>query len=41
MVNAMASVQVDSINTVQQTSSALQSLLATPEEVSPTAQVQH
>ena len=36
---AMTNVQVDSVTTVQQTSAALQSLLSTPEEVSPDAQV--
>jgi hypothetical protein len=39
MVSAMSNVQVDSVTTVQQTSSALNSLLSTPDEVSPDAQV--
>ena len=39
MVGAMSNIQVDSVTTVQQTSSALQSLLSTPDEVSPNAQV--
>ncbi|XP_028406520.1 polycystin-1-like isoform X2 [Dendronephthya gigantea] len=38
MVSAMANVQVTSVTAVQQTSAALQSLLSTPEEVSPNAQ---
>ena len=41
MVGAIASIQMDSVTTVQQTSSALQSLLSTPAEVSPKAQVKH
>ena len=35
----MANIQVDSVNTIHQTSAALQSVLSTPEEVSPNAQV--
>lgn len=39
MVGAISNIQMDSVTTVQQTSAALQSLLSTPDEVSPNAQV--